>query len=291
MANKLHLMSPPLPAQLREFMAAKKLTQAEFQKRYQISESTLKRILDGKLGGLRAATLGKLQRLMGDKKWPGYNVGTPADFSSAVANTVAGQPSVSTEIPLAVDFQSLVSDAAYVPRNLVLFVTGYPASMPQETRDAWKALIELHVSQFSGLVSGHEVAFDQVKGCYLEVPLHMRPQMSVRERYGKPVRQLLRTYYQDHVQGRTPLQIETDGLRILAVEPSPDGNSALEAWNIGGVVFSNTGCMSASRDLKNPLPAWPYTVILFGHIRQSEADLRQADELMKELAAVSSDPR
>lgn len=269
MANELHDLTPPFPDQLRTFIAAKKLTQSAFQKRYSISETSLKRLLNGQLDRTRASTLAKIAKIMKDKKWPVY---LPTAAVPVTDDTPAPAP-----VRIPVDFRKFISNADYVPRNLILFVTRYPDAMPQEERDAWKGLFEGRLQSFTGLVSGHEVGYDEVTETFVARSVEQRPEMTVRESFGKPVREMLKLYYQKYVKGRRAAEIMADSLSILAVEPDATGTLVVEAWSIDGIVFSNTGCLPASRNI-NAAPAEvpPHAVKLYSKVSQNTAVSEQA---------------
>lgn len=283
MSNELHNLIPSFPEQLRAFIGAKKLTQSAFQKRYGISESSLKRLLNGQLDRTRSSTLAKIAKIMRDKKWPAFTrASAPAVETSGIpgVDIVANVP----EKTPSVDFTTFLSNADYKPRNLILFVTGYPDGMPQLHRDAWKALIEMHVPQFTGLVSGHGVAYDLANERFTDMPVEMDMRMTVHEKLGKPFRRLLDSYYLHYVRGRSISDVVNNGLRILAVEPDLTGTMVLDAWAIDGVVFGQTGCVDAQRDITaESFTAAPYSIRVYGCVDQGASIHEEAEALIKEL--------
>jgi DNA-binding Xre family transcriptional regulator len=60
----------PFSAQLTEFLRRKGMTKEEFKVKYDISGSTLRRLLAGEMDNLRAITLAKVERLKKLKSWP-----------------------------------------------------------------------------------------------------------------------------------------------------------------------------------------------------------------------------
>lgn len=311
-------MSKPLqldksfPSHLRAFLKAKDLSKNAFCTAYAISDYTMNSLLDGNTANLQQSTLDKLAPVMKDKLWPksaakapkkipkkkletlGFRLTRntqhlPADVASPdiyQVTSVINKPSVAVaeEKATCLDYKQFVDNAPYVPRNLILFITRYPSTMPKAQCDAWKSLIETKVVQFDGLTSGHVVSFDADADVYVTVPFAQRPRMTVAEKLDKPVRRLLDQYYRSYVEGRSGDRVRADGMIILAVEPNTTGLVALDAWSIEGIVFSNTGRLPAKRDITAALSEVPpHEVHLYSTINQSPAIMDQAQSLLNKL--------
>jgi hypothetical protein len=307
MSNPL-VLDKKFPVDLRAFLKAKDLSKNAFSIKYEISDGTLNLLLDGKTDKLRQVTRDKLAKIMKDKKWPhrlvtadvpppplrvhskiSDHIANPADLLDKLAQ--AGIPAElkdgassegRAEIP--VDFKQFVTDSAYIPRDLLLFVIGYPEAMPQPERDQWKALIELHVGKFEGLVSGSDVVYDEDTDTFVESPMIQAPWLVLKEKFGKPFRRMLDSFYQQYVKGRTAEAIYKDGLSIVALEPDVTGTIVLDAWLIDGVVFGNTGCLQASRDISAPKKEPPEQLInLYSVISQGESIHKLAVKLLDKI--------
>lgn len=146
------------------------------------------------------------------------------------------------------DMRAYVSNAPYLPRNLIPKVVRFPSGMPQEKQDALRTILELHLSEIGGVSSG-SVLHMESNGCYGWQLPESSPYIEISEKYGKPIVQVLDDFTKMHVLNRMRTELEHGGLDILLIEPDPTYSHVMDAWLLRGVAFSNTGIAPQGRFL------------------------------------------
>jgi hypothetical protein len=161
--------------------------------------------------------------------------------------------------PFTSSFWPFVANHNYVPRNVIVFVTGFPPDIDPTLAEAIKAVFELHLCSFYGLHSGSRVLHRDNGTPYLAA-FEQNPTIQVVEKYGKPIQAMFDEFLRKHVTYTVAEEVlnkedrAKGGLRLMVVEPDPSGCSALDAWEFVGVYPMHTGTSNAYRDISSTPP-------------------------------------
>jgi hypothetical protein len=274
----MSLITKMFPQELQAFIEAKGLSLEAFKKKYNFSEGTMRRMLRGQVEHLRGETYDKIAAMMKDRRWAAI---APPPRKRRGPRKSAGPAIDKSQV---INYRAPVVEGEYVQNQLVPFVVGWPARMPEEERAMWKELLEQQLVSLDGLESGHYVVRETASDRYQHREANHRPIIMLRERPGKVIRRALANFYSTYVEGRTFADVVTDGLNLLLIEFDLDGKQVLDAWRIDGVVFSNTGIAPARRDINQPhVEKVVYKCYLYGHVHQDNAVLAEADWHLQEL--------
>jgi hypothetical protein len=181
-----------------------------------------------------------------------------------------------------------VSIKPYSPKNLMVFVIQTPIEMGAGTKVFIHQLFEHNLQGLSGLVAGHELALNGTGTQWEMKPYAQEPAIVVREIGDKEVHRGLVCWVSEHVVKRSIGDNHADGVNLLAVECTDQGDDVLHAWLLRGVVPENTGRTDAARDLgANSASDVVYYIPLHCSVEQSDDILHDGRNL---IAAMKASP-
>lgn len=183
----------------------------------------------------------------------------------------------------------ILKEAAYIPRQVIVFMTRAPAGMPSELTEALKNIFETRIDRLSGLISGIDLKEDETGKLQATPRLPEYVGLEIKERYGQAIRTTLTAWTRDYVAGHTKEELLDDqkglGLELLFVEPDPTMTHVVQAWRLKGAYMSSTGIFEHSRDLSTISDPVTASLQLFGKF---EVGQEHNDEAIRQLRLLNS---
>lgn len=182
------------------------------------------------------------------------------------------------------NFAEWVSTRAYIPRNLIVLVTGYNEDMPLQLRAGIQEIFERHLRKLKGFDSSKHAAYNE--GKYQLIETTQLPEIEIVERFGKPIQAIFEKWIADHVAGKSQEELRENGVNLMIIEPDVTHTKAVSAWTIKGVVPTNTGAYDSSRDIAAAKEVVVYNISLDGHIEYGTPVI--LEEAQKHLDAINT---
>lgn len=217
------------------------------------------------------------------------------------------------------DYASLVSNSAYVKRNLITFLVESPRGFQDlDNPDRWvgtlKALVELHAKTIEGLQSTLTVEYSETPvggaGEMQEDVTNVtrarsNPSFTWTEKYGKPINAFLDGWILNLIMDPqtkfpavvtrgskkpTDLLPDYNGMTVMFVEPDPTHTKVVQAWLCTNMRPKTGGDVTGRRDLTAAGETVDYQVE-FTAVTQVGAGVNKfAQRLLDEMTLTGANP-